>query len=185
VKTISLDEVQRIAADVAHGYARKWRYVDGADLLQEAILAVLHAQKTFDPSRGTKFAAYAGQAASYAVKMYLWRNSFPVNESVHKRDSLMGVVRVSIHSSKATRLKLPLPPPDERLHEARWTKRVQDWVKENDASGLGAAALLADLRPREVAEEKEVPSRKVQQALGRVRTKARQSEELRQLWEER
>jgi hypothetical protein len=179
-----IDEVQRIARDVAAGYARRGSYgIDKADLFQEAVLAVLRAAKTFDPGRGVRFAAYAGNAAMYAVRSYLWQNGTPVNSSHGERHRLEEVRRLPLSATGF--LRAPAAPADARLHDERWKGRVRAWVRGNDRSGLGREAVMSDRWPREVAEEARVPARRVQRAVEKLRARARKDGELKRLWEER
>lgn len=60
-------DVLPVADAVARGYARRYPWMGGDDLAQEARAAVLAALRTFDGSRGVPLTAYARRAAARAL----------------------------------------------------------------------------------------------------------------------
>lgn len=69
----------KLAHAVAHKYQRRAWWATHDDLVQEAVIAILKAQRTYNPNAGTPEGFYCYRAALYAVSRYLWQESAPVS----------------------------------------------------------------------------------------------------------
>lgn len=142
-----------VASIEGHRAARRVWYADLDDLQQEAIVAALEANRTFDEDRGAPRRAYLRRAARFAIVDACWANSAPVSGPKKKASAthpLRGVHRVSLASkptSPAGHLTDPTPTPDAQIDEHRWraevTARLLDLA---DGDREIVDALLADTR---------------------------------------
>lgn len=176
-------EVLRIARRAAQGYARKCWWADVDDLTQEAAAAVVKAQTTFDPNRGTPFKAYALRAAEYALQPYIWGESSPVSGSFGAKLSgaLAGLYR-------AGEVDPETPSNAESAEVAlttrSWSESVRALVRALDPTGLARDVLLYEQKSAEVAAARGVPVDEVYEATAKVREALKRSAEAYWLFKE-
>lgn len=183
---------ERVVKQVASAYARRCWWAGLDDLKQEARVAVLEARKTFDPKRGTPFAAYARRACALALREWLWRESMPVSASSHCIKSKAGVQKLrGLQRAPVSELRHHLaavPPTEAALDHARWCRRVSGRLGEVIAAvddAEMAALVLSGAAAHEVASAAGVPVRRVYRAAYRARQAARADDGLRAMLAER
>lgn len=176
-------EVLRIAKKAAQSYARRcwWASVD--DLTQEAAAAILKAQTTFDPNRGTPFRAYALRAAEYALQPYLWGESSPVSGSFGAK--LSGAL-AGLHRAGEVDPQTPAEAPDPAtvVTTEQWARAVQALVRSVDPTGLAREVLLNENKSADVAADKNIPVNHVYSATAKAREALKRSAEAYQLYKE-
>ncbi len=166
------EELLKIATIAARRYARRVWWAKEEDMRQEALVAVLKARETFDPTHGAPFGAYALRAAMLAIRPYLWKNSSPVSESWHKLPTLRGVHRAPLTDAKDVLASTACP--EAQLEHATWHEAVRDRLLALDPSrGLGLAVLLERQKPEAVAQQHNVSLAEVRRAVARLRTAVR------------
>lgn len=183
--TERLSEMQRVVGEVARKWARgrSWAMPLLPDVLQEATLAVLQAEKSFDPARG-EWAAFAAGAAMLALRRYTWRNRGPVAPPRPERG---GVPAVFVRGELALEDALGhAPAPDAELHRRRALEQVTGVLKALDTSKrkLGFAVLIGEEEPAAVARRARVPVQEAYYARKNLTRRAAQSEELRGIHQE-
>jgi RNA polymerase sigma factor (sigma-70 family) len=176
VKT--LDDVVNLAA---RRYAARCWWADVNDLRQEAWVAVLDAQRTFDPTRGVPLHGYAWRAAVNALRTYTWRAGSPVYAPIKKLDQLAGLTR--------DELDLELPGgsegQDDRLHDSRASTDLESRVRHllnRGRYGMAVQLTLLDgVPPREVALLCGVPVTHIWEANNAAKRRLRADPTLRRL----
>ena len=158
-------EVLRIAQVAAARYARRCWWASVEDMKSEAVVAILAAQKTWDPNHGAPFGAYAYRAALLAIRPYLWRNSSPVSESFHKLPTLAGAHRASLEKAGA---RLKHEEWSNELYE-EWHDSVEARLAELDPTGVGRMVVVYKEPVEAVAEVLAVPVPVVRKAARALR----------------
>jgi DNA-directed RNA polymerase specialized sigma24 family protein len=157
VTVVEVATVQRIALSVARRYKSKCWWANLDDLVQEGIAAILKSASTFDAQTGIPFEGYAWKAAVYSIRMYLWQNTAPVNETWHNAKTLNGVSRVSLDSVEIQNLSDARKPIQESLDDLRWKKRVRDRIsallEDHNDPEFTAAILLGDKKPKQTHKD--------------------------------
>ena len=179
----SPSEVLRIARRAANHYARRCWWASVEDLVQEAATAILKAQTTFDPERGTPFKAYALRAAQYALQPYIWAESSPVSASFGAK--LSGAL-TGLHRAGELDAETPDERPDANtsLTTERWTQAVQSLVRSVDPTGLAREVLLYENKSADVAATYGVDVHDVYVATAKARDALKRSVTARQLYKE-
>ena len=97
--SLTLTRTQQLAKAVAARYKRSSWWADFEDMQQEATVAILRAQETFNPNCGVAEGAYCFRAGLFAVKRYLWENSAPVSGGSHRPEiALAGLTRAPLEA---------------------------------------------------------------------------------------
>lgn len=186
----------QVAERVAARYARRVFWADPEDLKQEATVAALAAQRTFDPRIGVPFAGYAWRACVLHLRAYVWANSAPVSETDHHLTDLRGVYRDSLDA--AGDVVDGAAPPDEQLDVARRQHAVRGQVslvlahalRNGDVVDRLADAYIAErvlvdeVQPARLAAELEMPVQKVYRIAQRARTVLAENAVLYGMWED-
>ena len=177
-------KLEQVAIRAARKYKRRcwWACMD--DLHQEARVAVIEAERTFDPEVGVPVEGYAYRAAMLALRTYTWKQSAPVSASDHTLESLRGVYHgqlEDVHVDGGI-------APDEDTELRRWHLRVRARIAgvlgEGEAGLLALRVLLGEAQPADVAREAEVPVAKVYAATLRARKAISEDLILYRLWKE-
>ena len=187
-------ELAEVVKRVAARYRAKCWWADLDDLQQEAWVAVLEAQQTWDPNRGVPLHAYAWQSASRRIGNYLWEQSTPVSVTRNHGKKLRGVTQV--HKSRwnsrgavipdavryvIANIEADIPGETERV-EQWWEDLSQEVAKVVRAGHNGDAAarvLLDREKHKDVAQELRWPVTKLWRATHRARTRIRDDIDLR------
>ncbi len=180
-----LYETQRVVGEVARKWVRgrPWAMPMLSDVLQEATLAVLQAEKSYNPARG-EWAAFAAGAALMALRRYVWRNRGPVAPPRPERG---GVPAVFVRGELAIEDALGhAPAPDAELHRQRALEKVASVLRVLDTSRrkLGFAVMVGEEEPADVARRARVPVQDAYYARKNLTRRAAQSDELRALHQE-
>jgi len=158
-----------VACAVARGYARRYPWIGGADLEQEASAAVLAALRTYDPNRGTPPTAYARAAARRALWGYV--NSLRAPVSNRHRPGDLATIPVASDIADAP-LSLDAVADVEAVDLRRRVRALLDaptW-----------AVLVAGHAPADVAARLGVPVERVYAALAAARKRLRADPGLRE-----
>ena len=176
-----------IAAKAASNYCRRCWWAEHSDLENTAMVAVLEAERTWDPEVGVPKGAYQWRAAVLALRNYLWETSSPV--SLPKRSAMLpelakGISKVALDPSAGT----TTPWPDRLIDDDRWRQGVRAQLEaltdhDQDAD-LALAVLLGEGRSAEVAQARGVPVQRVYRATQRVRELMRVDLTLYELWQD-
>jgi hypothetical protein len=180
-----LIETQRVVGEVARKWVRgrPWALHLLSDVLQEATLAVLQAEKLFNPARGD-WASYAAGAALLALRRFVWRNRGPIAPPRPERG---GVRAIFVRGELAIEEALGhAPPHDLEVHRRRALEQVAGVLKALDTSKrkLGFAVVVKEEEPAVVARRARVPVRAAYYARKTLTRRAAQSDELRALHQE-
>lgn len=164
-----MDDVLNIAAAVARGYARRYRWADPADLAQEACAAVLASGRTFQPERGVPATAYARAAARRALWGYVNQMRAPVSNR-HRPGDLASIPVASDVETAS------LPPVDGPaiVEAAELRRRVRDLLAPEEWD-----VLVAGDTPARVADRLGVPVARVYAALRAARARLKNDPVLR------
>ncbi len=131
MKHIDAQGLIRICKQAAGRYRQVW-WADVRDMEAEAAVAVLNADRTFDPAHGAPFRAYAWRAAVLHLRNYLLRAGSPV--SGRSRPERMAglhhaeLTEVTDHADAA-------PSPEAALCQARWARTVRAVADVDTAPG--------------------------------------------------
>lgn len=181
-----LEASQRVVQEVVRKWARgkPWAAELAADLLQEAMLAVLAAEANHREELGP-WEAYAAGAAHFAVQRYAWRYRAPVAPPRRER----GGARVQYlggDEALAAMLALPsgalTPEVQAAKLEARELARRALRALDKSSGKVGLATVLGE-RPSDVARRRRVPVRDVYAARKNLVRRAENSPELQALAE--
>lgn len=174
--TLDAQEIQALATQAANRYARKFRRLDVSDMVQEATVAALSALRTFDPTKGIPFRAYAWRAAILHLRSWCWLASSPVSGAHHRPEVLAGVSSCEVaeqHDEEGGKeiVACDAPWAEELLADRSWKMRVretlagllqQSAVAEDAHLALGV--MLDEKSSAEVAVEQGVAVERVQRA---------------------
>jgi hypothetical protein len=187
MRTEQLEASQRVVQEVVRRWSRNRPWAAGLvpDLLQEALLAVLAAERNYVAARGA-WEAYAAGAATNAVQRYAWRFRAAVSPPRPER----GGRRADVVGGDAGRQALVLltcedPTPEEAAAKARAALKVRRAARalDNSPGKVGLAVLLGEA-PSEVARRRRVDVRDVYAARKNLARRAAGSAEMRVLSEE-
>ena len=177
---MSLEETQRIAKRVAQHFVQKvpWAAAHAADLMQEAIIAVLGAQQTYKPE-GSSWPVYAEAAASYAVRGYLHRNA----SCAPRRSASLGWNPHGTCDIDELQIESPSALPSALLDEARLQRRLGAILRRLDDSfgALGVQVKIGGKKPAEVRAEQQCPMEEVRHAVALLQRRAERSPAVRVL----
>lgn len=165
-----LEDIQRIARGAVTHFLKKlhWAETHVADLMQEAVIAILSAEELYDAAKGP-WEKYAMGAACKAVQRYLQRNRTVVvsprpgrgdpvvvlNHSVEGLYSDNGSSRERLAVRLWNNLTSPSALPPEQLDAARLKTRVRAVLRRlDDSKGkLAVKVLLDEKAPAEVRKK--------------------------------
>lgn len=175
---------EKIAVRAARRYAYlKW--IDIEEAKQEALLAILEAERTF-AAHGTQgnLHGYATRAAQYAVRWHVWSLTSPLKHT--DRGSISREVVSIRRADDSETLLLPTRRgnPERALSHARWAASVRarfDALVAKDAEcdqSIARRVLLNDEDSEAVAQAEEVPVRAVYVVTNRVRARILKDEEM-------
>lgn len=163
-----VDEVTRRYRSRMRAAANVW-WADVDDMKQEAWLAVLEAQQTHDPARGVELSWYAWRAALYAVKNMTWRMSSAAHVPQKKQQLARELRRVPVDNEAPAIDRTA----DEKLHDLRWQKAVEQQVNQALLQAPHGAALKRILingeKPVDVAADLGMDVTALWRATGNVR----------------
>ena len=200
-----LEETQRVVQEVVRVWMRphtSWARPMLPDILQEATLAVLQAERTFDERRGA-WAPFAQGAAYRALKRYAWRNRGPLVPPRPERGGRpVGVVSFlnmrrggdatgrerEVSSAVLEALEREHGPVDMEadFHRLQALERVVELLRKLDTSKrkMGFAVLVGEDTPAEAARRARVPVHEAYYARKNLTRRIAQSDELRALHQE-
>lgn len=177
-------EIQRIAAAASGYYVRRlsWASTHGSDMQQEAILALLNAHQTFDPTKG-KWPVYALAAARQAIRVYLWKFRSSV---VPQRKERGGRPIEVLPEAAALVVPAPLVPASDLLDAKRITQRVNAVLKRLDYNRgkIGMKVLLDVATPAVLSKKYKIPPTRVYAAREHLMRRARRSPAMKNLYKE-
>jgi RNA polymerase sigma factor (sigma-70 family) len=172
--TADIQEIQVLAAQAANRYARRFRSLDVADMVQEATVAALAALRTFDPSKGVPFRAYAWRAAILHLRAWCWLAVSPVSGASHRPEMLAGVSACEMadqHEEGAQVVACEAPWAEELLADQTWKLRVRETLTTllqqsavGDDAALALGVMLEEKSTQEVAQEHGASVERVQRA---------------------
>ena len=179
--------IQALARNVARSYARRAPWVALDDLVQEAHVAMLEAQRRgrFDPARG-KEAAYLCVAASRAVGNFV-RDHAPVKlPTRHFVAELTGIRRASREKFERWAERAG-SDPREQLTSSLWgdkaRARLYELAGQLRLGGAGLRVLYGE-KPAQVAESLGRRRQEVYNATGKLRALAMADARMLELWQE-
>ena len=177
-----MEDVARRAA--ARYKSRCW-WAEFDDLHQQALEAALRAERTFDPDVGVPLDAYLWRACVLALRTYTWKQS-PVSAPDHKLTELRGLHRAELTDVTDDRAQEPWA--DKVLSDKQWADRarasIEEALGEQSDKALALRVLLADEKPREVADACDVPIQRVYRATQRARDALGRDLDIYHLWKE-
>jgi len=150
--TVEFATLDSLARRAARRYKRRWSSLDERDLHQEAWIALLLAQRSYDPERGP-FEHYGSVAARRWLFGYLLRRTAPVSAAWGKLRALAPCTAVALTeevepTSHETRHALEVQQLRARIREA-----IADALAPLGADAPLAFSLLSgDLRPRDIRD---------------------------------
>ncbi len=175
--------VETLATKVARSYQRRVFWAELDDLKQEAALAALRAERTYDPQCGVPFDGYAWRACVLALRRWCWKASAPVAEADHKLHTLRGVYGMELtdYDSGADTHAM--------LEEKDWVERVREQVdylldKLGGDAGVAARVIVLEDEPAEVARQLGLPVASVYRIVRRGRALLTNNALLYDLWRE-
>lgn len=184
---MSTDAITRICHAAAARYARQCWWADPDDLRQEAHLAALHAQRTYQPAVRVPLEAYVWRAVILALKRYLWRESSPVCGGGHDPHRLRTQHRASLDAIDA--LRVNYEDADEALADAHWRASVREEFERllatTPKAALARRVVLDGLEPCEAIALEGVDRLRVYDAIWTFREAARRSGRLWRLLRQR
>lgn len=175
-----------VASKVAKLYARRCWRADEDDLRQEALVVAQAALRTFDPTKGLPFAAYAWRACAQRLARYLWRSGSPVSAPDHHVRELRGLHGASLEMSEYVDLGSHV---GELLDDHRWHSRVREQLtflfQQTEDAHVAARTLLDDEQSSVVAAEAGIPVARVYRITARAKKLLAASARLHELHTER
>jgi len=184
-----IEEMQEWASSVCEYYFRRlpWASNWASDMMQEALLAMMTSQKTFNPKHGV-FRAYAIGAAANAVRRFLWRNrTVVVPTRVERGGHPLDVLSLHGEAKDAVRRLLDNNQlPCEQLNQRRVSDLVRTELYRLDKTPrkVGVELVLRERSPAEIVAETKMPVKKVYYAYHDLHRKASRSKKLRALFQE-
>ncbi len=182
-----MSDLQEVANKVAGRYARRVFWADLADLKQEAMVAALRAQKTWDPEVGVPLEAYAWRACVFHLRTYLWRQSAPVSETDRRLGTLRGVHAEELLEDHGE----PVADNHQLFEEKCWTEMVQRQVvylltklSTKDAR-IAVRVVLEEEMPAQVAQDLQLSIHHVYRVARTARRSFEDNAVLHQLWRRR
>jgi hypothetical protein len=201
---ITDEERQAIAKQEARRYMRL-SWVDQREVEQEALYAMLEAEETWErTSQVGNLGAYLRNAASYAVRWFVWTQTAPVHITDRANSGKQaGENRKAPLTKKkrdastpdeegAERPELALPPTeDDDVHDVRWRQRVQMRLVELLCDEpyidqiIAWRVLVHEETPEHVTRAENIPSVKnTYEVVSRIRGRIRRDAEMRRLLDE-
>lgn len=178
--------------DIARRAARRYahfRWVDQQDIIQEALLAIVTAERTFaelgDDGRNVR--GYVMRAAQHAVRWFVWSATSPVKHTDRATIGKEASELRRVVSTDGAPLDIPDDdelPHDKRLALARWRAAVRarfDALTAKDAAcdrDIARRVLFDDEAPEDVAQDEQVPVRAVYVVTQRIRTRIYNDEQM-------
>lgn len=179
-----LSDVQKVAEQTTRWYLKKmpWARSHGPDMLQEAVLAVLTADRTFNPAKGD-WRTLANFAAERACRRYINNNA--AQTSHHSRTDFNRPPEEPLDAPREVPLRLVCsnPTPAEVAELRQASRYAYEIVHRLDSTQekLGVRVILGE-RPAElVAEGHQL--KKVRYAVKNTMRRMESSHELRALKE--
>jgi DNA-directed RNA polymerase specialized sigma24 family protein len=166
---------------IVRKYSRVW-WADPQDIAQEAHLALVIAQRTYDPAKGA-WEGYAWRAADLSASHFLWRFHAPCSTSSHRPEVVRGMRGVGVEALDAVSADAN---PEQETSKREWTARVRAALREA-LRGLPRPDLALDALLGEhdaVASRYGVPIDEVKRAQRRARGRVAASKTLEQLAQE-
>lgn len=155
---MNANDVHRICQAAAAHYARRCWWAEVDDLRQEAYLAALRAQRTFQANVGVVAEAYVWRAVVLALAKYLWNQSSPVSGGSQNPKLLKTQQRAS--GDELDWLLSIAPPVDEQVDELRWREAVHarvDALLRTPEHVLAARVVVDEMQAADVARETGLP----------------------------
>lgn len=164
-------EMIKLTRAVAWRYKRRCWWASFDDLMQQAALAVLEAERTHDPQTGIPFEGYAWRAAVNQLHGAVLRESAPVSAPTHKLPDLKGLFREALDEG----LIDPHADPYRLLaaleKQARMTAALEEILSDERAHQIARDVLLRELAPAVVARKRRVPVRRVYSIVRRIKNR--------------
>jgi len=176
-------EMQRTVFRVVKWWVKRHRWAETQvpDLLQEAAIAVIQAEPSYDPALGP-FKTFAGQISERVLRRSAWRNRGPVT---HARGAgALSFARGDQALEDATHVLGSQLPPDEEAHRNFALAQVAKVMRKLDSSRGKLAVARFTLGPREAARRGRVPVQEVYAATKKFIRRAAKSKELRAIHKE-
>ena len=176
------ETVMEIAREVARRYKRRCWWADVDDMAGQASVAILEAQRTWDPQVGVPLEGYVRRAAVLSVKGLLWRTSSPCSGGLgDPRRNLAELRRVpDDHAPATARPDMEGKIDTERLC-ARVRARVAELAARTRDGQRAVPVLVGETTASDGPREERVATYK---AVELVRRKARADAEMYRLWSE-
>lgn len=172
----NLDSIQRIAALEVRVFVHRaaWAAGHASDMQQEAIIALLSAQGSYSPAKGS-WHAFASTTARYAIARYLKR----------ARVTNRAVVMHPLTDEHCSTHAAVAPLPDAQLDSARLDAKLRQLLASLDRSKkkVGLAVALGE-SPRQVSKRTKVPVEAVYYARAQMMRRAALHPPLKALWKE-
>lgn len=137
---------------IARRYAARCWWAELDDLVQEGWIALLTAQRIWDPSRNVPLAGYAGRAVMLHLRDYLWRMSAPVTGPSHHGERLAGLCRAPT-DFLASHTQDDGPDMDAEQWWDELTARMETVIREADSSGAAHRVMWLHETPAQVATD--------------------------------
>ena len=181
------DEVRAVIDKATATFARRYPWVERAELAQVAWVTALDALRRYDPAKG-QLEPYVWSVVRARMGSHLARTRSPVSlgsESNCKRSGEFVRVRLD-----GVLLADGVVRADDALDRARWEERARAAVRETiggmqNGTREAALRLLAGVTPAQAARARGVSVAPLYWAGDRARAKLRESKALRALWAER
>lgn len=171
--------LEEVVEKVARAYAAKCWWADLRDLKQEAWVAILEAEATYNPARGAR-SQYAWSSAVYALRAYTWEMSSPVRAPRKRLPETAGMRRVAV--DVLLDMPDPTPSPLEQAHSAKltseWLAHVRALVAQGHLADEVTRVLLDGERPSRVAREAGIAPWQLWRATKQARERLEQDPEL-------
>jgi RNA polymerase sigma factor (sigma-70 family) len=163
------EELTALARRAARRYKRKCWWADERDLRQTAALALLEAQRNYDPQTGIPFEGYAWKVMINQLHGAVLRASAPVSAPHHKLPDLKGLYRAALDDGLVDLRADPYRVLAALEKQARMKAALDDILADEHDHQIARDVLLRDLKPRAVAASRGVPIEQVYVVVRRVK----------------
>lgn len=179
-----MSTLDRIALAAAARYKRRCWWASFEDLVQQARLAVVEAERTYDPQTGVPFEGYAWRAAINQLHALILRESAPVSAPGHKLPDLKGLYRQMLDEGVVDSNTDPYAVLIALERERQVACAIDGALAGSLDEEIARSVLLQECRPRHVARAHGIPVRQVYRAVHAARTRIGNSYECWRAWKE-
>lgn len=184
VPAADFDSLNNEARRVVRCYLRRGCRVPEEDLMQEAWRTILEVLPNYDASRGADRNGYLWRALVRVLRVYLWRQSAPVSETVHHLTDLRSVTTVPVEDDMPATGSTPEAEVGDAQRRERIARRLREILDGLPDGTFAERVLLHEQKPAQVAQDADVPVRLVYYAVARARKRIVRDPELTELWKQ-